>query len=165
MRFPQLVGIIGVAAVGVVGLAACGSGSSSNAGTGSYGAAVTSPPQAVAQASTAVVHTGATSLGDVLVDATGRTLYGRTSDVNGTSSCNGTCATTWPPVTVAGPTLPSGYDANVFSVVTRADGSYQLRAGKWPLYRFVSDAAPGDINGQGVGGFFVVQPTGALRKA
>jgi predicted lipoprotein with Yx(FWY)xxD motif len=162
MRFPQ---VLGLAAVGVIALAACGSGGGSSNSAGSYGAPVTSPPPAVAQAATGSVHTGQTKLGTVLVDANGHTLYGFTSDTNGMSNCNGSCTTVWPPVTVSGPTLPANYDAKVFSVVMRGDGTYQLRAGKWPLYRFASDAAPGDANGQGVNGFFVVQPTGALNKA
>ncbi len=161
MRFPRY---IGIAAVGAIALAACGSGGGNSAG--SYGSsAATSPPAAVAQSATGAVHTGETALGQVLVDANGLTLYGRTSDVNGMSSCNGACATAWPPVTVASATLPARYDAKVFSVVTRADGSHQLRAGKWPLYRYAGDAKAGDTNGQGSGGvWFVVQPSGALRK-
>ncbi len=164
MRFPQ---ILGIAAIGVVALAACGSGGgSSSSAAGGYGSsAVTSPPPAVAQAAMPAVHTGQTKLGSVLVDANGMTLYGFTKDTNGMSTCDGSCATVWPPVIVKGTTLPAGYDAKVFSVVARADGSYQLRAGKWPLYRFASDAQPGDTSGQGVNGFFVVQPTGALNKA
>jgi predicted lipoprotein with Yx(FWY)xxD motif len=161
MRLPQ---VLGLAAVGVIALAACGSGGGGNS-AGSYGAPATSPPPAVAQSATGAVHTGQTKLGSVLVDANGRTLYGFTSDTNGMSNCDGSCATIWPPVTVSGPTLPTRYDAKVFSVVMRGDGTYQLRAGKWPLYRYTGDAAPGDSNGQGVGGFFVVQPTGALNKA
>jgi predicted lipoprotein with Yx(FWY)xxD motif len=162
MRFPRY---LGIAAVGAIALAACGSGGGNSAG-GGYGApAATSPPPAVAQAATPAVHTGQTKLGSVLVDANGMTLYGYTKDTNGMSNCNGACATAWPPVTVSSATLPAGYDAKVFSVVTRADGSHQLRAGKWPLYRFASDAQSGDTNGQGVNGFFVVQPTGALNKA
>jgi predicted lipoprotein with Yx(FWY)xxD motif len=50
--------------------------------------------------------------------------------------------------------------------VTRPDGTYQLKAGKWPLYRFSGDGAPGDVNGQGFGGvWFVVTPTGGLLKS
>ena len=41
-----------------------------------------------------------------------------------------------------------------------------LKVGKWPLYRFAGDAAPGDINGQGSGGvWFVVGADGKLIKA
>ena len=45
---------------------------------------------------------------------------------------------------VDGPDLPAGLDPAVFSVVDRPDGTQQLKAGKWPLYRFAGDAAPGE---------------------
>jgi predicted lipoprotein with Yx(FWY)xxD motif len=163
MRFPRMLAVAAFAAVGAITLAACG--------TGSYGAApsATSAPSTAAlspvKSSAAPVRTANTSLGTVLVDGNGRTLYGLTKDMNGMSSCNGTCATLWPPLTVAGSTLPAGLDPNVFSIVTRADGSHQLRAGKWPLYRYAGDTAAGDTNGQGSGGvWFVLAPTGKLIK-
>ena len=41
----------------------------------------------------------------------------------------------------------------------------QLKMGKWPLYTFSGDAAPGDVNGQGSGGsWFVVGQDGKLIK-
>ena len=111
------------------------------------------------------MKTAGTSLGEVLVDSEGRTLYGLTQDSDGMPTCVEACAKAWPPVTVDGTNLPAQLDATIFSVVTRPDGSHQLEAGKWPLYRFVGDAAPGDTNGQGSDGmFFVVTPSGTLRK-
>ena len=57
----------------------------------------------------------------------------------------------------------AGLDSEVFSTVERDDGSSQLVAGKWPLYRFSGDSAPGDVNGQGSGDvWFVVAPDGSL---
>ena len=160
MRYLRMVA---VSAAGVFALAACGSGGSGHSSTGSYGAPVASatPMQAAPDARTAN-----TSLGPVLSDANGRTLYGLTSDANGMSSCTGACASVWPPVTVGGPSLPAGLDAHTFSVVARPDGMYQLRAGTWPLYRYAGDAGPGDTNGQGSGGvWFAVTPTGKLHKS
>ena len=41
----------------------------------------------------------------------------------------------------------------------------QLKAGKWPLYRFAGDEAPGDVNGQGSGDvWFVLDPQAKLIK-
>ena len=106
-----------------------------------------------------------TGLGTVLVDAEGLTLYGLTDDTDGTSTCDGACAEAWPPLTVDGPDLPAGLDPDQYSVVERSDGTFQLEAGRWPLYRFAGDAAPGDTNGQGSGGvWFVVDPAGGLIK-
>jgi predicted lipoprotein with Yx(FWY)xxD motif len=112
------------------------------------------------------VTTGDTALGSVLVDGNRRTLYGLTDDSNGLPTCVDACATVWPPVTVAGATLSPTIDTNVFSVVSRPDGSHQLKAGQWPLYRYAGDAAAGDVKGQGSGGvWFVVDPTGTLRRS
>jgi predicted lipoprotein with Yx(FWY)xxD motif len=122
-------------------------------------------PAPAAAPAPAPVSTATTSLGDVLVDASGMTLYGFTKDADGNSSCNDKCAEAWPPLTVDSADLPAGLDAKVFSVIDRADGSHQLKAGKWPLYRFAGDSAPGDVNGQGSGGnWFVVDPAGKLIK-
>jgi predicted lipoprotein with Yx(FWY)xxD motif len=69
-------------------------------------------------------------------------------------------------VTVDGTSLPAAIGAKIFSIVSRPDGSHQVKAGKWPLYRFARDAAAVDVNGQGTGGvWFVVAPTGTLRKS
>jgi predicted lipoprotein with Yx(FWY)xxD motif len=119
-----------------------------------------------ATGSAAAVHTAPSSLGDILVDTQGRTLYGFTKDTDGNPTCSGGCAGTWPAVTVTGDKLPDGLDAKVFTIVARTDGTKQLKAGKWPLYRFSGDDKPGDVNGQGSGGsWFVVDPQGGLRKA
>ena len=85
----------------------------------------------------------------MLVDDGGLTLYGFTKDADGHPTCEGDCAEAWPPLLVDGPELPAGLDPAVFSVVERPDGGFQLKAGKWPLYRFAGDAAPGETNGQG----------------
>ena len=123
-------------------------------------AAPTTAPAPPAPASVA-----STDLGDVLVDADGLTLYGFTKDEDGSPTCEGDCADAWPPLLVDGEELPEGLDPEVFSVVERPDGSLQLKAGKWPLYRFAGDSEPGDTNGQGSGGvWFVVDPHGGLLK-
>lgn len=125
----------------------------------------TSAPQ-VAAADDATVRTAETDLGTILVDADGRTLYGFTKDANGTSTCTGGCATAWPPAIVTGDVVPDqALATDVFTVVARPDGGSQLKAGKWPLYTFSGDAAPGELNGQGSGGsWFVVGVDGKLVK-
>jgi predicted lipoprotein with Yx(FWY)xxD motif len=113
----------------------------------------------------APVSVAPTGVGDALIDTQGLTLYGFTNDVDGVPTCDGDCAGAWPPVLVDGAELPAGLDAAVFSVVERSDGTHQLKAGAWPLYRFAGDANPGETNGQGSGGvWFVVDPTGGLIK-
>ncbi len=115
----------------------------------------------------APVASAATDIGTVLVDEDGRTLYGFLDDRGAAGSvCNGPCAEAWPPVIVTGDAVPAGLDPEVFSVITRDDGTNQLAAGIWPLYRFAGDGGPGDVNGQGSGGvWFAAAPDGSLVGA
>jgi predicted lipoprotein with Yx(FWY)xxD motif len=126
--------------------------------------ATTAAPAAAPAATN--VKTAQTSLGTILVDANGMTLYGFTKDEAGTPTCNDACARAWPPSLVNGiPTAGEGIDPTLVTAVPRADGSQMLKVGKWPLYLFSGDAAPGDVNGQGSGGvWFVVGADGKLIK-
>ena len=91
-----------------------------------------------------------TGLGPILVGVDGRTLYGFTNDTPIQSNCEGTCAEAWPPVVVpANWTVAPGVDSGIFNTITRPDGTLQLVAGKYPLYAYSGDTAPGDVNGQG----------------
>ena len=121
-------------------------------------AAETSTSAAMAEG----VHTADTDLGSILVDGEGFTLYIFTNDTEGTSNCNEGCIENWP--AVPGDTAVGGdLDASLFSTITRADGSEQLAVNGMPLYRYTPDAAPGDVNGQGVGGvWFVVGADGNM---
>ena len=113
----------------------------------------------------APVREGETSLGTVLVDAEGLTLYGFTPDEGGAPTCTDACAEIWPPVFTDSPDVPDGLDPSVFSVVEHPSGKRQLAAGGWPLYLYAQDSAAGDVNGQGVGGnWFVVAPDGSLMR-
>jgi predicted lipoprotein with Yx(FWY)xxD motif len=140
------------------------------AAPGAYGAATTKAAPAATTTTKAtsapVVGLADTELGRVLVDATGRTLYGFTKDVDGTSTCAGGCATAWPPLLVTGDVaVGAGLSRDAFTVIDRADGATQLKVGKWPLYTFSGDDGPGDTNGQGSGGsWFVVAADGKLVK-
>ena len=102
----------------------------------------------------------------ILADSQGRTLYALTKDTNGIPTCTGACARAWPPATITGAASPASGVSAPTTVVDAPDGGKMLKVGKWPLYRFAGDAAPGDINGQGSGGvFFVVGADGKLIKA
>ena len=124
-------------------------------------ASAPSPPADQAASASAgdsvAVRSATTALGEVLVGQDGMTLYGFTNDVDGVSTCTGTCADAWPPVLVGGDwTVGPGLDSGVFSTVRRDDDSEQLVAGKWPLYYYSGDTAPGDVNGQGSGDVWFV---------
>jgi predicted lipoprotein with Yx(FWY)xxD motif len=159
-RFPLP---LAVAGAGVLLLAtACGG--SSGYGSATSKTSTTSKPAAAGAATAAGLGTAHTAAGTILVDGKGRTLYAFAADKKGTSNCNGSCATYWPPVTAAkAPAAPSGVTA-ALGVVKRADGTSQLTADGWPLYTYVGDSKPGAITGQGLnldgGLWWVVDPTG-----
>jgi Secreted repeat of unknown function len=79
------------------------------------------------------------------------------------SNCSGSCAVTWPPVLVqrGSRIFVDGVPASQIGIVTRSDGTLQVTIGGWPVYRFSKDTAPGQTNGEGVGGiWFAVNPHG-----
>jgi predicted lipoprotein with Yx(FWY)xxD motif len=116
-------------------------------------------PQDTAQETLVV---GTSDLGEILVDAEGRTLYAFTPDEQGASTCYDDCAATWPALTVDGdPVGGDGVDAALLGTVERDDGTVQVTYGDWPLYLFSGDEAPGDTNGQEIGDvWYVVSSTG-----
>ncbi|MDQ6482103.1 hypothetical protein [Dyadobacter sp. LHD-138] len=97
-----------------------------------------------------------TTLGNVLTDQKGKTLYFFTKDVNGTSACAGGCLDTWPIFSVATPRLDTGLVATDFGSITRADGKSQVTYKGWPLYYYASDAAAGDVKGENVLNVWIV---------
>ena len=83
------------------------------------------------------------SLGEIVVDGEGMTVYMFDNDTQGAdaSTCEGECADNWPAVTV--------------------DGGMQVTLNGWPLYYFAGDMAAGDVNGQGVNDvWWVLSPDG-----
>ena len=164
--------LLGTVAAAAVALSACGGDPAPISGAA---AAADAPPPAVSSAETeptnsppaspdAAVKISQTALGDVLADAGGMTLYAFTNDVEAQSTCSGTCAEAWPPVIVDPDFIVSpGLDSGIFATTIRDDGSHQLVAGKWPLYRFAADSKPGDITGQGSGDvWYVVDLAGRI---
>jgi predicted lipoprotein with Yx(FWY)xxD motif len=108
----------------------------------------------------ATVEVATTELGDILVDGDGRTLYLFLNDDQGPSTCYDDCAANWPPLTTDA-TAGDGVDTGLLGTAARDDGTEQVTYDGWPLYHFVADTAPGDVNGQGViDRWFVVSPEG-----
>jgi predicted lipoprotein with Yx(FWY)xxD motif len=120
------------------------------------------PATSAARTGAATVKTAQTGIGTVLVDAEGKTLYVFDNDQGSTSSCEGGCATTWPPLATDGdPTAGDGVDAGLLGTTERGDGTTQVTYDGHPLYTYAADPAVGDTNGQGVGGiWWVVGPDG-----
>ena len=139
----------GLAALTLV-LAGCGASSSSAYG-GGYGAAPATP-SAAGMAATVDLHNS--SVGPILVDAQGRTLYLFEADKNGKSACSGPCATAWPPLLSKGaPQTAMGASASLIGTTARGDGGSQVTYAGHPLYYFVGDKAAGDVTGQGIDQF------------
>ena len=103
-----------------------------------------------------------TSLGEVVVDGEGMTLYMFTNDTqdSGESVCEGDCLVAWPPLE-GEPTAGEGVDESLLGTIERSDGSMQASYNGWPLYYWAQDTAPGDVTGQGVGDvWYVLDPAG-----
>jgi len=113
---------------------------------------------------TVAVATNAT-LGQILVDGSGRTLYLFEADKSTSSTCYGSCATYWPPLLTNGaPVASGGADAMLLGTAKRTDGSVEVTYNGHPLYYVVTDHNPGDATGQAVNNFgalwYVIGPTG-----
>lgn len=115
---------------------------------------------------TATVATAQTSLGRVLVNARGRTLYLFARDSAGKSRCYGACAAYWPPLITSGkPLARSGARASLLGRTKRRDGRWQVTYNHHPLYRFSGDTGKGQTSGEGLtdfgGEWDAVSPAGA----
>jgi predicted lipoprotein with Yx(FWY)xxD motif len=102
------------------------------------------------------------TLGPILADNAGKTLYKFTNDVpnSGRSAATGNTAVVWPPLTLAAgdPIKPQGV-SGTFGIIMRDDGGRQVTYNGLPLYYYSRDANVGDTSGQGVGNvWFVVNP-------
>ncbi len=114
------------------------------------GSSGTSTPAASAAAA---IRSGTTSIGTVLANAKGRTLYWFAIDTPTKSKCSGACTATWPPV-IGSPRLATGLAATGrFGTIKRSDGTVQVTWNGHPLYTYAGDNASGQANGNGVNGF------------
>ncbi|MCD0486365.1 SCO0930 family lipoprotein [Streptacidiphilus sp. ASG 303] len=98
----------------------------------------------------------APGLGKVLTDRNGMTLYLFTKDTPWpmATACGDACLQKWtpaPPVT-AEEARAADIDPALLFTFTRPDGTRQVAVNCWPAYTFKGDTAPGQTNGQGVGG-------------
>lgn len=96
------------------------------------------------------------SLGTVLADEKGMTLYYFTKDTADNSVCTGGCKDTWPPFYVETVKSDTALHASDFSTIVRPDGAKQTTYKGWPLYYFASDATAADAKGENVGKIWFV---------
>jgi predicted lipoprotein with Yx(FWY)xxD motif len=138
------------------------------ANTGDYASGLSSNPAAMDWTQLSAGAAGA--LNPVVLNGDGFTLYRFDKDTANpsASNCNGSCATTWPPVLVqpGARVYLDGVAQSKVGLVKRADGTLQVTIGGWPVYRYSGDTAAGQTNGQGVGGtWFGVTPDGTKASA
>ena len=152
--------LIGIASLAIAILAGCGSSSAmDDAG----------PVAKTAGATTAATTAGARGpklkviggdYGRILADGHGRALYLFTADHGKRSACSGDCATVWPPYIVkAKPTAVSGAKPGLVGTTRRGDGKLQATYAGQPVYYYVGDRSPGEVNCQAAlefGGYWYV---------
>lgn len=132
-------------------------------------------------------------LGPYLTDSEGRTLYVVVGDDDRPVECAGECADAWPPFTLESIDAMMGdakgeamdgsmsndemandemamatIDPNLVGTVARADGTTQVTYQGHPLYYFVGDEEPGEVNCQAIenfgGTWYVIAPSGEIVK-
>ena len=130
------------------------------ADTGTSTEAETEAPE---ETSSAALTTADSSLGEIVVDGEGMTVYMFDNDTQGAdaSVCEGECATNWPAVTTDSDSPEVEGVTGEVGTIEGVDGSTQVTLNGWPLYYFVGDEAAGDTNGQGVNEvWWVLTPDG-----
>lgn len=124
-------------------LAACGSGKSAPA-------SASAPVARTTGSAAATVKAASSSLGTILVNAHGMTLYHLSGEQNGKFICSRTaCTGIWHPLTISAGSAPNG-EVGSLSTVKRPDGTTQVTYKGTPLYTFASDQQPGETRGQGI---------------
>src|ERR1700761_4042081 len=149
-------------------LTACGSsGSNTNAGAAYSGSGMGASPSSSAMAGpTATLTIKATSIGQVLTNAQGDTLYWYSKDTkDGPSTCTGSCATAWPMVAGQAVAASGVKLAGELGTVTDAGGVMQATYNGYPLYTYAGDKTPGQTAGNDEGGVWHVISGSALTAA
>ena len=117
-------------------------------------AAVLSTAAVAANQRGAAVKVAQRSVGRILVDSHGRTLYLFTHDKGRSSTCNGSCARNWPPfITHGKPRAISGARTALLGTTRRKDARIQVTYHGHPLYYYSGDKRAGQTRGEGRSAF------------
>jgi predicted lipoprotein with Yx(FWY)xxD motif len=153
-------------------LAGCGGSSGGNSTEAKPGAAAGETTAMESAAKPVKVSSAKVSgLGEVLVDGEGKTLYVFAPDEGREVTCEGSCATVWPPLKLqAGQKAKAAgkVEASLLGSAPDPEGGEVVTYAGWPLYAFVSDSEPGQAAGQAIdlnGGYwYVITPQGQVVK-
>ena len=129
-------------------LAACGSDGAASSSASGPTPAPTTQTQAPGTATNTVSFMAAGSMGNILVDSSGKALYTPDQEADGTVHCVADCVAVWVPLAPgsSAPTAPAGGPA--LAVIDRPDGTKQVTAAGRPLYTFSFDSG-GKVTGDG----------------
>jgi len=154
---------------------ACGNSSTTTSTSSSSSSTATTPTTAPTATATTAASSGpvvktATATVDgktvtILTDAQGKTLYYFTPDTASKVACTGGCASTWPPLIFSGSGKPTSATTlpGELEVYPDANGA-QVIYNDHELYTYAGDSAPGQTNGQGVGGKWFVVTTDVVKN-
>lgn len=126
------IGKLGLGAAGATAVLALVAGCASSSSSGkaaAAGASGTAQSKSAVSGSAGALKSRSTSIGTVLVDASGRTVYELVGDSGANQTCTGGCLAIWPPV--------------------KTNGSQMIVNGH-PAFTFAGDKSAGKTNGQNV---------------
>jgi predicted lipoprotein with Yx(FWY)xxD motif len=123
------IGKLGLGAAAAAALVALVAGCASSSSKPPAGGASSTPQSNPAVSGSASLKTRSTSIGTVLVDGSGHTVYELVGDSAAKQTCTGGCLATWPAVT--------------------ANGSQVIVNGH-PAFTFAGDGSAGQTKGQNV---------------
>jgi predicted lipoprotein with Yx(FWY)xxD motif len=171
-RFRAIAGVIVAAAIVVLVLSLTGGSAKKNtaagaaipapaASTSPYGTTGTPP---AGRAGT-IIQAHMSSLGRVLTDGHGRTLYLFEADKPNVSKLSRAGLSIWPPLAAtAKPRAKSGALPAKIGTITGVDGKPQVTYDRHPLYYYVGDTKPGQTSGEALNQFgaewYVLAPSG-----
>lgn len=144
------------------------SGSSSSSSSSGSSASSSASSGATTSGGTYTVDKCSTSLGSILCNSQGRTLYMYTADTPNHSGCTWAgCSALWPYLTASGtPTLQPGIPGKLGTITTA--GTTQVTYNGMPLYTYAVDTKAGEVLGQKVkdphGIWYVISSTGKVIK-
>jgi predicted lipoprotein with Yx(FWY)xxD motif len=145
-------GFLAAVSLAALALAACGSGSSSGSTT------TTTTTQQSPSPSTSFSTANVGTIGTVLVDGSGRTVYELSSGSKKNLPCTAStgCTSVWTPLPLPSGTSSAsasgGANSSLLSTISSGGVTYPTYNG-WVLYEFTGDSGSGQAQGQGISSF------------